>query len=421
MIIGPCTVVTGGPAPAVLDDAAVRVVGAHIAQVGPAGSIAAAHPDDTLWPARGHVLLPGLIDAHAHLARHLARGLALRSRDAWDRYDAALSPDDVHWAVVAALVEGLRHGVTTVCDFHRSPGCLDRALPEIVAAATKVGVRVATCYGACESDPPAAREAAFDESAAFARDLARRRSGRLRGMVGVRAGTLAGLDRLVHRSLEAAGTSQAVHVDLVLDATPAERWPDALWPPGALPAMWAHAERAPRGLLGAVQARGDALSATGIAAAAALGLETDLAWGSDAGLHAPPAPDASHAAGADRMQVEAHYARVWVHGARWAAEPFGRGIGTIAPGAPADLMLVDYRPATEFSSATVFDHLWSGLLRAPVAGVMVCGEVLVDNGQVVSVDEREVAARARECAARVWTRLDVDAHRPMTRPMGTQR
>ena len=33
MIIGPCVVVTGGPEPAVLEDAGVRVIGAHIAQV----------------------------------------------------------------------------------------------------------------------------------------------------------------------------------------------------------------------------------------------------------------------------------------------------------------------------------------------------------------------------------------------------
>ena len=39
MIIGPCTVLTGGDEPAVLEDAAVRVVGAHIAQVGPANQI----------------------------------------------------------------------------------------------------------------------------------------------------------------------------------------------------------------------------------------------------------------------------------------------------------------------------------------------------------------------------------------------
>jgi cytosine/adenosine deaminase-related metal-dependent hydrolase len=100
-----------------------------------------------------------------------------------------------------------------------------------------------------------------------------------------------------------------------------------------------------------------------------------------------------------------HYQRVFVHGARWAAGHFGEGLGIIAPGAPADLLLVDYRPATEFSTRTLHDHLWAGLLRAPVAGVMVAGDVVLDNGALVAVDEVEIAARARECAQRVWERL----------------
>ena len=77
----------------------------------------------------------------------------------------------------------------------------------------------------------------------------------------------------------------------------------------------------------------------------------------------------------------------------------------LAPGAPADLVMLDYRPSTELSNATLMQHLWTGLLRASVSGVMVAGQVVMDNGVLVSVDEREVAARARECAARVWTRL----------------
>ena len=125
MIVGPCTVLTGGDQPAVLEEAAVRIVGAHIAQVGPAGHLAAAYPDETLWPARGRVLMPGLVNTHVHLARHIARGLNLRAPAEWQRFDRALAAEDVYWSVMAGLVEGVRHGVTTVCDFHRSGACLD--------------------------------------------------------------------------------------------------------------------------------------------------------------------------------------------------------------------------------------------------------------------------------------------------------
>jgi cytosine/adenosine deaminase-related metal-dependent hydrolase len=428
VIIGPCTVITGGAEPQVHGDAAIRVLGAHIANIGAAGDLARAWPDETLWPARGRVVMPGLVNTHAHLARHLARGLGLRSPAEWRAYDRALSLEDVGLAVSAALLEGLRHGVTTIVDFHRSGACLDLSLSEVMGAAERIGVRVATCYGAAEDDTALERRAAIDESRGFARQLARRRepagvpaaggsgsgsgsgsgpgpgsgSGRLRGMLGVQATSLHGVETLLAEALEAAGDDHAVHVDLALDLTPAERWgrPGVL-PAEALPALWAHAERAPRDLLAAVRDRGDALSASGLSATAALLREGDLAWGSDDGVNAPPLLDG---AGLPRL-AEAHYRRLFVHGARWAAPHFGVELGALAPGAPADLVLLDHRPATELSNRTLYQHLATGLLRSRVSGVMVAGQVVLDNGVLVTADEREIAARARECAARLWKRL----------------
>ena len=405
MLIGPCTVVTGGTKPDVIEDSAVRVVGAHIAAIGPLPVLGTAYPEETLWPARGRVLMPGFINTHVHLARHLARGLGLRAPAEWRRYDRMLSPEDVFWSVSAALVEGLRHGVTSVCDFHRSGACPDLSLSEVVAAAARVGVRVATCYGASESDSVVERHSAFEESLGFASEMGRRRDGRLSGMIGVQARTLEGVDTMVCEALDIAGGRLGVHVDLALDLTPAERWRSrGGWRTQSMPTLWAHAESAPRGLLGELRERGDALSAIGAGSVAALVREGEVAWGTDAGVNAPPLPDPIHSL-AFGAPAEAHYQRLFVNGAHWAGRHFGEGLGVIAPGSPADLLLVDYQPATEFTQRTFLDHLWSGMLRAPVSGAMVGGDIVLDNGTLVNVDEREVAARAKECAKRVWDRL----------------
>jgi cytosine/adenosine deaminase-related metal-dependent hydrolase len=274
-----------------------------------------------------------------------------------------------------------------------------------VGAAAKVGVRVATCYGACEVDGEAERRAALEECLGFASEIGRQRDGRVRALVGVQPATLQGVERMVVEALELAGDRLSVHADLALDLTPAERWrAQHAWPTGGRPTLWAHAEAAPRGLLAEARDRGDHLSAVGAGALTALLRDTELAWGSDAGVLAPPLPDTQQA-WSFAASAEAHYQRLFVHGARWAEGEFGEGIGAIAPGAPADLVLVDYRPATEFSQRTLLDHLWSGILRARVSGVMVAGEVVMDNGTLVHLDEQEVAARAREAAARVWARL----------------
>jgi cytosine/adenosine deaminase-related metal-dependent hydrolase len=400
-------VISGGAEPHVLEDAAVRVVGGHIAQVGPAGGLAVAHPEEMWWPARGRVLMPGLVNTHAHLARHLARGLGLQVADAWERYDRALDVDDVHHAAFAALVEGVRHGVTTVCDFHRSSDCIGSSLAKIVQAAERLGVRVALCYGADEHDPADRRRAAFEASADCARQVAAARTGSTSVLLGLRFGSAAGFERMVAEALEIGGDGAALHFDMTLDATPAERWPARLrWPTTASPSLWAHAERAPRALLGAVRERGDALSATGPAAATALVREVEPSWGTDAGLNAPPAALPEESGAIATAFSPAQYRRLWVNGPVWAAAHFGSRLGVIEPGAPADLVLRDYQPATELSPRTLRAHWATGLLRAPVSGVMVAGEIVMDNGVIVTVDEAEVAARARERARQLWHRLD---------------
>jgi cytosine/adenosine deaminase-related metal-dependent hydrolase len=405
VIVGPCRILSGGPAPRILEQGGVRVVGAHVAQIGSMAALAASHGGESMWPGRGRMLVPGIVNGHAHLARHLARGLRLSGARDWERYDRALAPEDVYWAALAALVEGVRHGVTTVCDLHRSGSCLDLSLSEVAAAAAKLGARVATAYAMAEEDAPEERRAALGESLGLARDLERRREGRLRALPGLRAATLAGLGELIETVAAAGGVGLGAHAELLLDATPAERWRA---PRERGPLLWAHAERAPAALLAEARERGDALSVSGPCAPA---LALDSAWGSDAGVNAPPLVERSgvEAPGAlARLAGEpalAHYRRVHVNGARWAARWFGEGLGKVEPGAPADLVLLDYHPATELSSRTLPAHLASGIARAPVSGVMVAGQVVMDEGAIVTVDEREVAARARECARRVWGRL----------------
>jgi len=404
VIVGPCRVVTGGATPHVIESAGVRVVGAHIAQVGPIGPLREAYPGEARWDAGDRVLLPGLVDAHTHLARSLARGLGPLTPAEWTCYERALGAEDVHWAALAALAEGIRHGITTVCDVHRSASCLDLSLSEVASAAERIGVRVATCYVVSDDDLPRDRLLAVRESVGLARELDRAHSGRACAMLGVRAHTLEGLEAVLDHALESANARLPVHVELGRGFDGGhQRWGGRLsgerecW-------LWAHAERAPLGLARMLRERGDTLASPehGIAGRER---EAELAWGSDDGIHAPPLPTDADRIGRERNAAGDYYQRLYVRGAHWAAGRFGDGLGVIEPGAPADFALVDYAPATDLETSTLRAHLTTGLARAPVWGVMVAGEAVMDDGALVTVDEAEVSARARECARRVWDRL----------------
>src|ERR1041384_5042335 len=60
----------------ILRDGALAIESDKIIAVGKSNEILAAHKADRVIDARGKLVLPGLINAHAHNTQQLARGLA---------------------------------------------------------------------------------------------------------------------------------------------------------------------------------------------------------------------------------------------------------------------------------------------------------------------------------------------------------
>ena len=89
------------------------------------------------FDARGHIVLPGLVNAHCHAAMTLLRGIAddtplqvwLQSH-IWPREAAHVSPEFVFDGSLLAGAEMLRGGVTACCDMYFFPDATARALRE---------------------------------------------------------------------------------------------------------------------------------------------------------------------------------------------------------------------------------------------------------------------------------------------------
>jgi cytosine/adenosine deaminase-related metal-dependent hydrolase len=99
-------------------------------------------------------------------------------------------------------------------------------------------------------------------------------------------------------------------------------------------------------------------------------------------------------------------------GARAAGEAFGEPLlGRVEPGAPADLVVLDYRPPTPLDASTLAGHWMFGLSSAAVRDVLVAGEVVVAGRRPTRIDGDALAADARAGARRLWSRLaGVDVH-----------
>jgi cytosine/adenosine deaminase-related metal-dependent hydrolase len=78
--------------------------------------------------------------------------------------------------------------------------------------------------------------------------------------------------------------------------------------------------------------------------------------------------------------------------------------GEISKGAAGDLIFVDYHPNTTMTSGNVPWHILFGFNESMVTSTIVAGKMLMQDRKLLTLDEEEIAAKAREQAPAVWAR-----------------
>ena len=152
LVRGRWIVTGGGEGDAVLTDAAVRVEGGTIAEVGDWETLRAAHPDATVVGSERVAIMPGMINAHHHSngVSSIQQGIQDRLLESWLlslTLGRGLGPG---LGTLLSAARLLRTGVTSVVDVHSDRGTTEtyaanaRAALEAYDAA---GIRVAFAAG----------------------------------------------------------------------------------------------------------------------------------------------------------------------------------------------------------------------------------------------------------------------------------
>ncbi|HXF56038.1 MAG TPA: amidohydrolase family protein [Actinomycetota bacterium] len=386
----------------------------------------------------GCVVIPGNVCAHHHLYSALARGMPYRLppprtfvevlRRVWWRLDRALDEDTVRASAALGGLEALLAGTTTVVDHHASPSVAGPGCLELVASALEeLGLRSVLCYEVSDRDGPDVARAGLELQRAF---LERPRE-RTRGMVGAHASFTLSEDTLAACVELAREFQVGLHVHVAEDATDqadclarfGTRVIHRLDRAGALDerALLAHCVHVDQGEVEAIHARGatvvhnarsnmnNRVGHAPVGAFRRLALGTD---GIDGDLFAE-----SRAAYWRAREADPRVGPPWVlerlaESARFAGRAFGEPLlGALEPGAPADLVVLEYDPPTPLEPETLAAHWVFGLSARHVRDVVVGGELVVRDRRPTRVDPAEVAARARRAAERLWGRLDeLDEH-----------
>lgn len=136
-------VLTVDDADLVFEHGAVAISGDRIVGAGPADVVLAEHPAAAVERLDGHLLMPGLVNAHTHLSMAMFRGVA-DDRDLGDFLGRLIPAENrlidhghVVTGTAAAAVESLCGGVTTALDMYYFPDA-------VLEAAERVGLRAVT-------------------------------------------------------------------------------------------------------------------------------------------------------------------------------------------------------------------------------------------------------------------------------------
>ncbi|MGO8962066.1 MAG: amidohydrolase family protein [Streptosporangiaceae bacterium] len=420
------SVVTSLDPPEVID-ADLMLAGDRVLSVGTAPD-GVARSDCT-----GAVLVPGLVCAHHHMYSALARGMPFRLEPptdftqilqrVWWRLDRALDEAAVRASALAAGLEALLAGTTTVVDHHCSPNAIDGSLDIIADALGLLGLRSVLCYEVTDRDGPQRARAGLAENQRFlasSRPLAR-------GMMGAHASFTLSDETLAACVDGARQAGVGIHVHVAEDAadnrdaesrcglTAAKRLHRAgVFTDQSLLAHCVHVTEpeielvAAAGATVACNPRSNmnnsvghspfslrtgrvALGTDGIGGNMITESQVGFFRAKEASLQTPPDWPLARLAASAAL----------------AGGAFGEPLlGTLRPGAPADVVVLEYPAPTPLAAASLAGHWVFGLDARCVRDVYVAGQLVVEHGRSTRLDGIELAAKNSAEAARLWARVE---------------
>lgn len=414
--------------PVALAPADLRIEAGRI--VGRAPSLAPL-PDEEVLDLGGRLLLPGFVNAHTHLYSALARGMPAPPapprnfvevlEKVWWRLDRALDEESVYLSALSGMIEAALSGTTLLIDHHASPSFIRGSLGAVKRALDEVGLRGVLCYEVSDRNGSEGRERGIEETAEFAAAV---RGEMARGMIGAHASFTLSEETLARLGRAVNDTGTSLHIHVAEDRADVEHCrsahgcslPERLLRHGLVHAraLFAHGVHLTpeevetlhrNGGWIAHNPRSNMNNSVGTAPTAALkraALGTD---GMDEDMLAEARAAFLKMRDSGRPDAFAAALEMLAGGHRLAAALFGLPFGKLDAGAPADLVVFDYRPPTPLTAENLGDHLLFGLDRSHVQSVMVAGRFVVRDRLVTGVDADAAMARARDAAGRLWARM----------------
>lgn len=439
VLIGPGLVITHDAEGRILPLGGVVVDGNSIAAAGDYDELKSRYPGAGLIDAGGRMIMPGLINAHAHFYGMFARGMNLKDpapqtfqqvlERLWWRLDKALDNRGNFLSAALGGIAALRAGCTTVIDHHASTNAIAGSLDQVAEAMEALGLRAALCYEVSDRDGPARAEAGIQENIRFGRLVTG--GGLLAAKFGLHASFTVGERTLAAaRAAEAdlgvgfhihcaEGPEDGAHARLHHGKKVVRRLLDeGVLGERTILAHCVHIDEEEMGLLAETgttvshQPHSNMGNAVGWARVLLMkergvrvALGTDgYTWDMIESMRTAAVLH-SHSTGIPGSGVAEFAGILFGNNACLASGIFGRKIGVLEPGAAADIVLADYFPPTPVHTGNLPWHVQFGIYSPQVQTVIVNGRIVMKDRQILGLDEAQLSREAQGVARQTWKRF----------------
>ncbi len=440
ILIGNGRLITRDSRNSYYEDGAVAVEGSLIKEAGPYSKLRERYPEAEYIDAGGGLIMPGLINAHHHIYSAMARGLSIPGnppqnfleilQGTWWNIDRRLTLENVFYSALTTYMDCIKNGVTSVIDHHAGYGAVAGSLSEIARAAGILSVRTCLAYEISDRDGKGRRNEALKETMEFLALVKEKDSPLLRGMVGLHASFTVSDETLALCKKEnqnkagyhihaAEGAYDESHCQATYGKSVVKRLAgQEILGPDTIAAHCIHISEEDMGILEAtgtmVVHNPESNMGNGVGCpdtirmlkkGITVGLGTDgytsdmlesLKVANILQKHRRGMPDLGFSE-ANRMLYE--------NNAAIASRIFGRTIGVLEAGAPADIIILDYEPYTPMNQENIDGHIMFGINGAMTDTAMIHGRLVMRNRKLLTVEEAEIRKESRISARRLWDRL----------------
>ena len=427
----------------IIEDQSILIRDGGIREIGPAIELSEKYAAEFILDAGGQYVMPGNICAHTHFYGAFARGMAIPGsppadfvsilEKIWWSLDQALDAAAVRLSAQVCLLDAIRHGTTTLIDHHASPNVIEGSLDIIAEAVDHSGLRAVLSYEVTDRNGLSGAQAGISENLRFLSRVEREAfaEGRIKGTFGLHA-SLTLSDETLENCRKAAPDGAGFHIHIAegeadqLDSLKKSglRVVERLDRFGILGAesICAHAIHvdqnevdllAQSGTWVTHQPRSNMNNAVGIGDVEAMlrnGVKVCLGndgfsntmweeWKTTYLVHKVIKRD-PRVMPADRVIQMGVYNNAALVNLFFPRQK----IGSIVPGATADLIFVDYHPYTPMTVENLPWHILFGFHESMVTTTIVNGRVLMLDRKILTMDADAITREALDRAPEIWER-----------------